>query len=76
MKSKFIEGLIFWNQINKYHTSRTSPYTIFGFEGPINDFEGIGFELEFDSLRPKSSNDFREKLAEILIKNNTKKQKF
>ena len=74
--NKFIPGLNYWNQIQKYHTSRQTAYELFGYNGPEYAFLGLGFELEFDTLRPVSSDDYRERLAEILITNNTKDEYF
>lgn len=64
-------------QIAKKGTSKKNKkYNIVGFSGAIDDFIGIGFELEFDADNPPYPNNFRGQIAYTLLENNTDNEYF
>lgn len=54
--------------IEKYHASRSRPYTFFGHDGD-GEFVGVGFELEVDCFAPIDRTEFRKAIVEAFNRN-------
>ena len=67
----------YWEQVAKKGTSKKAKnYTTIGFNDLIDNFIGIGFELEFDADNPRFPYYLRGQIAYILIENNIDNEYF